>query len=219
MALMNRRRRRRMKRRVPIERRLADRDNPLEHFSDDELFARFRFRAETIMFIVGRVYGKLEQYSRRSGSLPVLTQVLVTLRFLATGSFYSLIADSMANISTTSVYRSVRTVCACLSEDIRKFVHMPSGTAADKTKEQYFRIQGNCPGQARTLLLPATDFRRKTCRVRVVPSLTLRVTWSRPPICVGRHVGLKIEGCSLAHASGYLVPASDLCRKACWVED
>ncbi|XP_071119318.1 putative nuclease HARBI1 [Haliotis cracherodii] len=142
MAVLNRRRRRRQKQKSTLSRGLVDRQNPLEFMEPEELFMRFRFRAESILFIVSLVCEKLERRSNRSSPLPVLTQVLVALRFLATGSFYSLIADSYSIISTSSVFRSVRDVCSCLIEHLRHFVCMPTGQDADKIKKMFFQIAG-----------------------------------------------------------------------------
>ena len=140
MAAMQRRRRRRMMRKNLITKRLVDRENPLEYMTSEELFLRFRFRADTILFIVSLVFDKLHRNCRRSNPLPPLTQVLVTLRFVATGSFYSLIADSYNGISTTSVFRSVQAVCSCLTDYFHHYVRMP--TDSDRTKKQFFSIAG-----------------------------------------------------------------------------
>ena len=90
MAVNNRRQRHRQR---VAHNRLVDRENPLEMMPETEIFKRFRFRPDTILFIVRLLELILKRDTLRSCALPPLLQVLVTLRFLATGGFYSLIAD------------------------------------------------------------------------------------------------------------------------------
>ncbi|XP_048237834.1 putative nuclease HARBI1 [Haliotis rufescens] len=141
MAITNSRKRRSRRRQV-ITRRLTDRENPLEYMSDDDLFLRFRFRAETILYIVSLVSNRLQRPTQRNSPLPTPTQVLVTLRFLATGGFYSLISDSFSAISAPSVFRSVRDVCISLCSAAYQFVRMPTGSDADTTKQKFHKISG-----------------------------------------------------------------------------
>jgi hypothetical protein len=68
----------------------VDWENPLEMMPETEIFKRFRFRPDTILFIVGLLIVLepiLKRDTLRSCALPPLLQVLVTLRFLATGGF------------------------------------------------------------------------------------------------------------------------------------
>ena len=143
MAVNNRRQRhrRRYRQRV-VHNRLVDRENPLEMMPETEIFKRFRFRPDTILFIVGLLEPILKRDMLRSRALPPLLQVLVTLRFLATGGFYSLIADTFNSVSAPSVCRAVGDVCRGLCQIARRFVRMPTGARAEETKQQFYAIAG-----------------------------------------------------------------------------
>ena len=143
MAVNNRRqRRRRWHRQRVAHTRLVDRENPLEMMPETEIFKRFRFRPETILFIVGLLEPILKRDTLRSCALPALLQVLVTLRFLAIGRFYSLIADTFNSVSAPSVCRAVGDVCRGLWQIARRFVRMPTGARAEETKQQFYAIAG-----------------------------------------------------------------------------
>jgi hypothetical protein len=86
---VRRRLQRRRRRRIGIPRRLNDRSNPLESLSTVEVFDRYRFVPESILFIVGLLYDELSYGSQRNNPLTPLYQVLVVaLRYFATGAFY-----------------------------------------------------------------------------------------------------------------------------------
>ena len=67
------------------ERVFRDRTNPLEVYDDIELHSKFRFNRTEILAMVDEVRDDVEHPATRHGSLPALLQVLVALRFYATG--------------------------------------------------------------------------------------------------------------------------------------
>ena len=143
MAVNNRRQRRRRRHRQRVSHnRLVDRENPLEMMPETEIFKRFRFRPDTILFIVGLLEPMLKRDTLRGCALPPLLQVLVTLRFLETGGFYSLIADTFNSVSAPSVCRAVGDVCRGLCQIARRSVKMPTGARAEETKQQFHAIAG-----------------------------------------------------------------------------
>ena len=82
-------------------------ENPLEFYNDDELKARYRFRRDTIMYILRAVGERLQRATRRSMALPAPLQLTVTLRLLACGSFLLAVSD------TTGGWESYRlSLCA-----------------------------------------------------------------------------------------------------------
>lgn len=100
MAINNRRQRRRRRHRQRIcHYRLADRQNPLENLPECEVFQRFRFRPQTILYIVALLNPFIQRDTVRNTPLNPIFQVLITLRYLVTGSFYSLISDTFSSVS------------------------------------------------------------------------------------------------------------------------
>ena len=66
--------------RVRRPRLFQDRTNPLEYLSEDEVYNRFRFRPDTIVYIL-KILPNLASDTYRNSPLPALLQVLVCLRF------------------------------------------------------------------------------------------------------------------------------------------
>ncbi|XP_033728123.1 putative nuclease HARBI1 [Pecten maximus] len=126
---------------IPRPGLIMDRQNPPEFLSDEEVFRRFRFRPDTIVYIVGLVADSISHGTLRSVSLPPLLQVLICLRFLATGSFQQLIGDSV-KISQPTVSRVVRRVVGALARSIRNFVTFPRGENGNRTKQEFGAIAG-----------------------------------------------------------------------------
>ena len=69
-----------------------DRSNPLETLEQDEVFERFQFHPQTIMYLIG-LLPNLAHPTKNNNPLPPLIQVLVCLRYLTTGAIHLLIGD------------------------------------------------------------------------------------------------------------------------------
>ncbi|XP_061169467.1 uncharacterized protein LOC133178786 [Saccostrea echinata] len=143
MAVNNRRQRRRRRHRQRVaHNRLVDRENPLELMPEKEIFKRYRFRPNTILFVVNLLRRFLERDTLRSCALTPLLQVMATLRFLATGAFYSFVADAFDSLSPSTVCRAVKDVCHALCQMSWQFIRMPARHAADGVKKHFYSIAG-----------------------------------------------------------------------------
>jgi len=89
-----------------------------------QILQRYRFDRETINEIVDMIRPALTRRTGRSQALSALEQVLVTLRFYATGSMQQVVADTGA-ISQSSVSRSVTSVTDALVEIAPRHIFMP----------------------------------------------------------------------------------------------
>lgn len=69
------------------ERRLVARVDPLEGMNEMQIFERYRFGRNGLHFLEELVGNTLERPTRRSNALTPLHQILITLRFYASGSF------------------------------------------------------------------------------------------------------------------------------------
>ena len=89
---------------LPRVNRRADRNyrrdirDVLQYYTDSELRERYRFGRQAIAFIVTLVKDEISPPTKRSCSVPATKQVLITLRFLATGSFLQVIGDTFAGL-------------------------------------------------------------------------------------------------------------------------
>lgn len=78
--------------------------------NDDEwLLSRFRFPRAVLLDICAELQPFLERHTQRSHALPVPTQVLTTLGFLATGTFQRELADR-AGMSQSTLSRTMPAV-------------------------------------------------------------------------------------------------------------
>ncbi|KAK3894483.1 hypothetical protein Pcinc_001739 [Petrolisthes cinctipes] len=84
-------------RRLRRERRYRNPLDPL-HVSDEHLLQVYRFPRHEILWLCDELRPYLERRTRRAYALPVHTQVLAALRFFASGSFQTVIGDSVGTI-------------------------------------------------------------------------------------------------------------------------
>lgn len=66
--------------------RLVDRDNPLEWYTDEEFFVRYRFHKGTVTDAILPML-RPDNADLRGVPVPKILQLLAVLRFYATGSF------------------------------------------------------------------------------------------------------------------------------------
>jgi hypothetical protein len=76
------------------ERICRDGTNPLEIYDDLELIERFRFDRHTILQITQLLKDDLESSTFHNKAIPPLFIVLISLRFVASGSFQIIIVDT-----------------------------------------------------------------------------------------------------------------------------
>ena len=97
------------------ERRFKDRQNPLEDLLPADVFKRFRFSTEAIYYLTRKLAPKLSRICNRSNPLPVLLQVLVTLRFLSGNGLMTNIGDT-AGICVSSVSKVISATVQLIAE-------------------------------------------------------------------------------------------------------
>ncbi|XP_068728205.1 putative nuclease HARBI1 [Montipora capricornis] len=117
--------------------------DPLNHYSEEELRSRYRFGREGINAIVELLSDEIAPSTRRNHSLSATEQVLVTLRFLASGSFLEVIGDTFLSYDKSTVSRVVRRVTLALASKVNDFVKFPT-TANERVeiKHGLFRVGG-----------------------------------------------------------------------------
>ena len=117
-----------------------DRSNPLEDLEEDEVFERYRFSPDNIIYIL-RLLPNLARPTRRNHPLPPLLQLLLCLRFLATGALHLLIGDSLC-VSRSSAGRCIREVARGIANLHGQFIKFPTGQAAHEVKRAMSSIAG-----------------------------------------------------------------------------
>ena len=72
-----------------------DRSNPMTYYSDEEFRVRCRLNKHLVLDVLARVADRLQQSTRLESLLPI-HQLLITLRFISSGSFQVLFYKSGA---------------------------------------------------------------------------------------------------------------------------
>ena len=115
--------------------RLPD-DFSLSNFTDEELRSRYRFGRESIEFLSELLRDDLERDTSRNHALSTTVQVLVALRFFASGSFLQVIGDTLG-LSKSSV---------SLAQKQRNFVKWPLTEEEILQNKRGFFTKGGFPG-------------------------------------------------------------------------
>ena len=115
----------------------------LTSYTDSELRCRYRFGRDAINYIVGLVADDIMPETNRNHAVSAEMQVLITLRYLASGSFLQVIGDTFLGFDKSAVSRVVRRVTQALSAKVGNFVKFPSTRAErDEIKQGLFRVGG-----------------------------------------------------------------------------
>ncbi|XP_053395214.1 putative nuclease HARBI1 [Mercenaria mercenaria] len=89
----------------------------LDQLRDFEVMSRYRLDRVSIEALIGLLADDLMKPTRRSCSISAEIQVLVTLRYLAKGSFYSEVAD-LHGVSRSSVCHAVESVVTAINDKL-----------------------------------------------------------------------------------------------------
>ena len=120
----------------------TNRNNPLLKLREREIKEKFRLSSKSIFLLKKKIKRRLKRRTGRSFALSPLLQILVCLRYLATGAYFNTIADTL-KVSRASVSRSVHNVCAALCEIAPIYIRLPSTvTAVSKVKEKFMAMAG-----------------------------------------------------------------------------
>lgn len=112
-----------------------DRRNPLDFLDDQDLISLYRLSRDAILEVCGILDRHLQRPTQRSHSLPVFLQVLVALKFYASGSFLQTIGH-LHRISKASVSRCIKNVSLALSLHCQDYIKFPEG------QDVYTTMQG-----------------------------------------------------------------------------
>ena len=107
------------------ERRYRPRGLNIDGLYDEELRARNRFGRNAINYITNQLHEDLVRDTQRGRALEPEQQVLIALRFFASGSFLQVIGDSLG-VDKSTVSRTVRDVSLALNRRRNQFIKWPS---------------------------------------------------------------------------------------------
>ncbi|XP_070522928.1 putative nuclease HARBI1 [Cardiocondyla obscurior] len=112
----------------------------MEELDDVEFKMRFRLQKETVLLLCQEIEHLLTFPTMKNNPISSLNQVLLTLRFLATGSFYITIGDFIG-VSTVTAHRIMSKVIKAIAGLRPHYIKFPS-TAAEirRERERFYRI-------------------------------------------------------------------------------
>lgn len=124
--------------RIPL-RRLRDRENPLESYSEVQFKQRFHMYKETVVFITNLIQHDLHAPLRRGIQLAPIIQVLIAIRFYCTGMFQLSNCD-LNNVSQPTISNVVKRVSGAICKLRNRFINFPTEHSAKKIREGFYRI-------------------------------------------------------------------------------
>ena len=123
------------------ERRYHPRGLNIDGLYDSDLRARYRFGRNSINYLTNLLREDLVRDTMRGHALEPEQQVLIALRFFASGSFLQVIGDSFG-VDKSTVSRVVRDVSHALNRRRHQFIKWPSNDQADINKNNFFLQAG-----------------------------------------------------------------------------
>ena len=128
----------------PARQILVDRSNPLNHFDEITFRDRFRMHKEDVLEITTLLEPRLFTMSQRGRPVPSSLQVLITLRFLASGTFHRETGD-LCGVSEATVCRVVHNVYSAICELRHLYIKFPDAAEQANYKVRFYEY-GNFPG-------------------------------------------------------------------------
>ena len=111
----------------------------IDNFTDEDLRNQFRFGRQGIGYITNLIADELHHSTHRNHALPLLQQVLIALRFYASGSF--LLGDT-ACVDKSTVSRVVTNASNALIAKQSKFIMWPKDAEVAEVKNSFYRRGG-----------------------------------------------------------------------------
>jgi hypothetical protein len=122
------------------QRVIRDRSNAFEQYDDGTFQERFRLTKVSTLMLLGKVEQQLEHVSDRNHALPPILQLLIALRFFATGSFQIVISD-LAGVHKSTVCRAVHRVARAIASLRSQYIKFPqSDEERMQTMREFYAI-------------------------------------------------------------------------------
>ncbi|XP_072400497.1 uncharacterized protein [Diabrotica undecimpunctata] len=101
----------------------SERINYINQYYDISFYERFRLTKETFMSLLEQIEPLIKLPTNRGGAVTPLQQLLLTLRFFASGSMHVSVADYMG-ISRATASRTIKRVSAAIASLSRQYIKM-----------------------------------------------------------------------------------------------
>ena len=109
------------------------------NLTEEQFRARYRFGRASIDFILDSIEDGLKRKTKRNHALKPIDQLLIELRFYASGSFLQVIGDTIG-VDKSTVSRVVYDVSRLLAAKQAQFIKWPTDVAEiNENKNGFFR--------------------------------------------------------------------------------
>ena len=112
-----------------------------DYLSENDVKSRFRFGRDSINYLVDLLSDDLARNTARNHALSPLVQVLVALRFFASGSFLEVIGDTFG-LPKSTVSRCITAVSQALVRRQHMFIVWPDEDRKTVIKQAFFAKNG-----------------------------------------------------------------------------
>ena len=129
--------RRRSRRREKV---FGDHTHPLEEYNDDLVYKKFRFHRQFIFELAEEVSQDIQFSLPRKGSLTLVLQMCLALRFYSTGSFQSVVGE-LIGVDQSTACRTITTVTDALMPRVRGWIKMPTQAEANRQKQKFYAMR------------------------------------------------------------------------------
>ena len=120
---------------------MRDRQDPFRLFDEEQFIARFRFRKETVLYIVDLISPDIDPPTRRHFAISAHIQVLLALAFYATGSFQITLGDiGYSQVHQSTMCRIIRRVSEALARRKNDFIIFPRGAGVQQVMRGFRNI-------------------------------------------------------------------------------
>lgn len=126
------------------ERVIVMRNDDFNNLDDSKFVMRYRFSKPVVLKILEQIDAALEFPTDRNKPLTPVQQLLLTLRFYATGSF-QIVSGDLHGISKATVSRYIRKVSEAIASLSHLYINFPIEHERRKVAQDFYRI-GRFPG-------------------------------------------------------------------------
>lgn len=110
------------------------------YFTDVEFKKRFRFSKESVGHIVDLIKGDIEYLDTRGSPLSPRQQVMIALRYYATGSFQIIISD-LFGVNQSTICRTVHKVSRAIAKLSSHYIKMPPESEISSCMASFYKLK------------------------------------------------------------------------------
>lgn len=126
---------------VNIIHHIPTRNFPFDSYDEHDFKARFRFSKHSVMEFLELFAHRIQPLTNRSKSISAMNQLLITLRYYATGAFQQVIGDTF-NIHKSTICRVIKKVSTCICQMKERFISMPTEQEINQVVLDFYSIAG-----------------------------------------------------------------------------